>query len=330
MDDMMLMAYVDDNLQPRERKEVERTIVVSADVAERVALLRASALPYRRAFQRQQLPPVPESLTRNVAQLVDEYARAPGVRTVGRKDPSAAWASRASGRSAWSSPARARPWASACGSDPEFARPLRAHIRAAAPWVALAFVAGAFCCATALRLTGGSAPSDIAQTLASQATPVGISPWVIAAVNYQQLYARETVAADVPIAGLPQIVEDIRRDDGLSIHVPDLRSLGLTLKRVQRLRFNNRPLVQIVYLPEKGSPVSLCVITDDKPDAAPAEQHVDTMQVVTWRQAKQSYALIGMPGDSDLGAIGKYIAESGSDELLGQVLSAYRAAVSES
>ncbi|WP_027209642.1 anti-sigma factor family protein [Burkholderia sp. WSM2232] len=330
MDDILLMAYVDGNLQPRERKEVERTIVDSADVAERVALLRASALPYRRAFQRQQLPPVPESLARNVAQLVDAYAGASGKRTVGKKDPVAAWASRASGRSPWSSSGRARPWASTGASGLECARPVRARIRASAPWAALAFVAGAFCCATALRLSEGSAPAVVAQTLLPQARPAGLSPWVVAAVNYQRLYSRETVASDLPIAGLSQIVEDIRRDDGLSIQVPDLRSLGLTLKRVQRLRFNNKPLVQIVYLPEKGSPVSLCVITDNNPDGTLAQQHVDTMQVVTWRQAKQSYALIGTSGDSDLAAIGRYIAESGSGELLGQVLSTHRAAGSES
>uniref|UniRef100_E1TEB9 Putative transmembrane anti-sigma factor n=1 Tax=Burkholderia sp. (strain CCGE1003) TaxID=640512 RepID=E1TEB9_BURSG len=330
MDDILLMAYVDGNLQPRERKEVERTIGVSADVAERVALLRASALPYRRAFQRQQLPPVPESLARNVAQLIDAYAAASGTRTAGRKDPAAAWASRASGRIPWSSSGRARPWASACARGLEYARPVRARIRAAAPWAALAFVAGAFCCATVLRLTEGSASAVLAQTLSPQAMPAGLSPWVVAAVNYQRLYARETVASDLPIAGLPQIVEDIRRDDGLSIRVPDLRSLGFTLKRVQRLRFNNKALVQMVYLPEKGSPVSLCVITDDKPDATLAQQHVDTMQVVTWRQAKQSYALIGTSGDRDLEAIGKYIAGSGSGDLLSQLLSAHPLARSQS
>jgi anti-sigma factor RsiW len=132
----------------------------------------------------------------------------------------------------------------------------------------------------------------------------------------------------LPITGLAHIVEDIRRDDGLSIHVPDLRSLGLTFKRVQRLRFNDKPLVQIVYLPEKGLPVSLCVMTDDKPDAALAQQDVNTMQVVTWRQAKQSYALIATSGDTDLAAIGRHIAQSRAGEILGQALAAYQAPVS--
>ncbi len=51
---------------------------------------------------------------------------------------------------------------------------------------------------------------------------------------------------------LAYIVDDIRRDDGISFIHAGLRSFRLTFKRVQRLRFNDKPLVQIVYLPEKG------------------------------------------------------------------------------
>jgi hypothetical protein len=48
------------------------------------------------------------------------------------------------------------------------------------------------------------------------------------------------------------------------------RSQGLTFKRVQRPRFHDKPLVQIVYLPEKGNPVALCVLKEAKADAAPS------------------------------------------------------------
>jgi hypothetical protein len=67
---------------------------------------------------------------------------------------------------------------------------------------------------------------------------------------------------------------------------------------------------------------------DDKPDAALAQQDVNTMQVVTWRQAKQSYALIATSGDTDLAAIGRHIAQSRTGEILGQALAAYQAPVS--
>src|SRR5580698_9690490 len=72
MDDLHLMAYVDGELSPHDRHEVEREMTRSAEVSDRVALLKASQLPYQEAFAHQKLPPVPESLTRKI----EEMARA--------------------------------------------------------------------------------------------------------------------------------------------------------------------------------------------------------------------------------------------------------------
>jgi len=98
------------------------------------------------------------------------------------------------------------------------------------------------------------------------------------------------------------------RDDRLALRVPDLTSAGLTFKSVQRLRFNNKPLVQIVYLPQNGPPIALCVMKDTKPDQPVATKTVDAMDVATWRQAELSYALIGKSGNVDLAALGKRIS----------------------
>jgi anti-sigma factor RsiW len=327
MDDIRLMAYVDGELTPHEREEVEKAIRTSADVAERVALLEASVLPYRRAFQRQALPPVPESLTRKIAELAHAYATSAEAAPVGGNHRAAAPDS--------------QPDALAGPS-----LPVRSRLRTAAPWLAVAFIAGAFCCGTVLRFAPGAAqggfarPADqvaeqVADEVAGQngtqagtqaGAHAGASSWVVAAVSYQRLYTRDTVAWDSSnMAAAAHIVDNIRHDDGLPIRVPDLRSAGLTFKRIQRLRYNNKPLVQIVYLPEKGSPVALCVMKDEKADSALAQQQVDSMDVVTWRRAKLSYALIATPGDTDLGAIGKRISESNVEELVGQLSKADRA-----
>jgi anti-sigma factor RsiW len=69
-DDIQLMAYVDDNLSPRDRRKIEAEVRRSAKTATRVALLEASRLPYREAFAHQKLPPVPQRLIRKIAQLV--------------------------------------------------------------------------------------------------------------------------------------------------------------------------------------------------------------------------------------------------------------------
>ena len=144
-----------------------------------------------------------------------------------------------------------------------------------------------------------------------------LSPWVTAAVGYQQLFTRDTLAyaGDNPEAS-KKIVEDIRRADGLALRIPDLRSAGLTFKTVQRLRFHNKPLVQIVYLPEKGPPIALCVMKGMNSDQAVAAQVVDAMHVVTWRQAELSYALIGKTEGVDLGALGQRISNGEVDQLV--------------
>jgi anti-sigma factor RsiW len=290
-DDTLLMAYVDGELPSHEREEVERELRTSPDVAERVALLQASRLPYRDAFAGQKLPPVPASLTAKI----EEMARATKARTDGQtthpdvsvNDPVV---ERASG-----SPASPT---------------IRSRLRIAPAWLAVAFLGGAFACGLVLRLgPGAGLASNVGASIASVGT--GVSPWIMAAASYQQLYSRDTVAnvnsdTDLSI----KTVNEIRQDDGLALRIPDLSAAGLTFKRVQRLRFNNKPLVQIVYLPKEGAPIALCVMKEVKPDAAVTDQKVASMTVVTWRQAELGYALIGQPQGVDLTALGKLISGS--------------------
>jgi anti-sigma factor RsiW len=295
-DDILLMAYVDGELPPRQREEVERELRTSPDVAERVALLQASRLPYRDAFAAQKLPPVPPSLSAKI----EEMARAAKAKTT---------LPDAGPDTSVNDPVVPRAPGSPSSS------PIRSRLRVAPAWLAVAFLAGAFACGLVLRLGPDTGPaSNAGASLASVGT--GASPWVMAAASYQQLYSRETLANVDPDTNLSiKTVKEIRQDDGLALRVPDLSASGLTFKRVQRLRFNNKPLVQIVYLPEKGAPVALCVMKEVKPDAAVADQRVASMTVVTWRQAELGYALIGQPEGVDLTALGKQISAGGTAPL---------------
>ncbi|MGX6998282.1 anti-sigma factor family protein [Caballeronia sp. KNU42] len=301
-DDILLMAYVDGELPPHQREEVERELRTSPDAAERVALLQASRLPYRDAFAAQKLPPVPPSLSAKI----EEMARAAKAKTA---QPAV------SPDISVNDPVVPRAPGSASSS------PIRSRLRVAPAWLGVAFLAGAFACGLVLRLGPGMGPaSNTGASLASVGT--GVSPWVTAAASYQQLYSRETLAYVDPDANLSiKTVKEIREDDGLALRIPDLSAAGLTFKRVQRLRFNNKPLVQIVYLPEKGAPVALCVMKEVKPDAAVEDQRVASMTVVTWRQAELGYALIGQPEGVDLAALGKQIAAGGTAQLFSREIS---------
>jgi anti-sigma factor RsiW len=295
-DDILLMAYVDGELPPHQREEVERELLASPDLAERVALLQASRLPYRDAFAAQKLPPVPASLSAKI----EEMARAAQAKTAhGAASPDVSV----------NDPVVPRAPGSPSSS------PVRSRLRVAPAWLGVAFLAGAFACGLVLRLGPGMGPaSNAGASLAS--VGVGVSPWVMAAAGYQQLYSRETLANVDPDTNLSiKTVNEIRQDDGLALHIPDLSASGLSFKRVQRLRFNNKPLVQIVYLPKEGAPVALCVMKEAKPDAAVANQRVASMAVVTWRQADLGYALIGQPEGIDLTALGKQISAGGTAPL---------------
>jgi anti-sigma factor RsiW len=293
-DDILLMAYVDGELPPEERLEVEQQIAASAEVAERVALFEASRLPYGDAFAKQKLPPVPESLTKAIENLARQHAANPNANS----DKSA--------------------------NDPVLehnaqlppSAPVRSRLRIAPMWLAVAFVAGVFCCGAVLRFTPG--PNPAANTTVASAN---VSPWVKAVVGYQAMYGRETLAnATIDADGLKQIASVVRSDDGIALNVPDLSDAGLTLRRVQRLNFNNRRVIQIEYLPENGPPIALCIIKDAKPDQTVASQRMSDMNVVTWRQANLGYVLLAKGSDVDLTALGKRIAAGHEvGELVGQV-----------
>jgi anti-sigma factor RsiW len=77
IEDSLLMAYVDGELSPEGRSEVEAAVAHSPELAERLSAMRASALPYGAAFERQVLPPVPPQLARRISELAAVNAVAP-------------------------------------------------------------------------------------------------------------------------------------------------------------------------------------------------------------------------------------------------------------
>ncbi|MBJ9664304.1 anti-sigma factor [Burkholderia gladioli] len=286
-DDIQLLAYVDGKLPLPERAAIDQAMRASPALAGQVALLRASALPYRDAFATQALPPMPAGLAHKLEQLAREHAAAPAFTAPpGANDPAIA------GHGAGATPPRSR-------------------LRVAPAWLAVAFVAGAFLCGGILQFAPGAVGLD---------APFGAGSaprtWIAAAAGYQQLYSRDTLASvNADPAATASTLDEIRRVDGFDMTIPDLRAAGLTFKRVQRLRFEGRPLVQIVYLPEHGAPIALCVMKEAKPDQAIASRSIAQMDVVNWRQSTLAYALIGQPGDADLALIAQRISAPGAAPL---------------
>jgi len=75
IDDSVLLAYVDGDLSAERRLAVEAAAAHSAELADRLAAMRASALPFGAAFDRQALPDVPPQLTQRIAELASVSGR---------------------------------------------------------------------------------------------------------------------------------------------------------------------------------------------------------------------------------------------------------------
>jgi anti-sigma factor RsiW len=177
--------------------------------------------------------------------------------------------------------------------------------------VAAAFAAGALCCAIALQL------------LSTAATPragtAQVSPWIKAVADYQQLYSRATLAnvTEDPTLSV-RVINDLRLKDGIGVVVPDLRSAALTFKRVQRLSFHDRPVVQMVYLPEQGEPIALCATPDPRPDERPHAQQVGELNTVSWRRENLGYVVLGKQPAAALLDLGRRIASGSTNRLYGR------------
>ncbi|MGE7990131.1 anti-sigma factor family protein [Pseudomonas sp. NPDC089554] len=286
-DDALLIAYVEGELSPQQCEEIEQLMNASPELAERVALLMSSALPYSEAFARQSIPPVPQSLVRSVDALLAQHGVSSAAPASAPSQPPESLLTRLFGR-------------------PKFG------------WLAVAFSTGAICCGLVLQggFLGGAANTDSALQQAPVVAQVQASPWVTQAANYQRLYSRDTINhVTLQVDDIRKTLADIREIDGMELRVPDLSAQGLSFKRVQRLRFNNKALIQLVYLPEHGEPVALCVMKEPKPDQSIAELDVAGMDVVVWRQSQLGYALIGAPKDVDLKAVARTVAERSSGQL---------------
>jgi len=118
-------------------------------------------------------------------------------------------------------------------------------------------------------------------------------PWVQAVARYQALYVRETV---------DHVPEDPERTRTLlaafaeraqtRIAVPDLRPVGLAFRRVQRLAVGDSPLIQMMYLPAEGKPMSLWVLHVKQRDRGVITRWVDGVGVTTWRRNGLAYVMV--------------------------------------
>ncbi|MBV8404949.1 MAG: anti-sigma factor [Gammaproteobacteria bacterium] len=262
IDESDLLAYADGSLSSERMAEIEAAVARSPELAARLAAMRASALPYRAAYEAQPAPPLPARLTARVAELIEANSGRPRAR---------------------------KSW----------------------PRLVAAFAAGVVCCAVSWTILSSGRPLE--------STAGGMSPWIHAVADYQQLYSRETLANVTEDHRLSdRVISELQVADGMSVRVPDLRSAGLIFKRVQRLSFHQQPVVQMVYLPEQGDPIALCATRDARPNEEPHVRQIDELITVSWRRGNLGYVLLGRAPAQSMLELAQRLARGETGTLYGR------------
>lgn len=117
--------------------------------------------------------------------------------------------------------------------------------------------------------------------------------WVSHVASYQKLYTATTFAA---VSATPQQVDQQLAEvsQGIGIDLINLpQAAGLTFKRAQLLGFAGKPLVQISYLRDDGTPVALCIIPAGPDDAGLSMGAAEGLGLARWNTHGYGFLLIG-------------------------------------
>lgn len=249
LDDSILVAYVDGELDAEAARSVEAALAQDAEARRKVRDLSRSAGLLRGAFGAVLHDPVPEN-------LIDKIMRYPV-------------------------------------SD----APQR---RTALKWTLAASIA---------FLLGGGAIGYMAATVGpeplSAEARVG---WLITYIaQYHRIYAGEKRhLVEVGADQTPHIEAWLGKRLGRQLKVPDLSAEALEFKGARLLVFDDKPVVQLMYLPRDGRPIAICITRSDGEDSSAKLDRRDDLNLLHWRSAGYVYVVVGWVGEArlrDVGAI---------------------------
>jgi anti-sigma factor RsiW len=269
IDEVTLRAYVDSELSAAERQSVDAALANSSELRAQLAAMKASCLPYQTAFDTQEMPEVPEALKKQLMAM-SAVANVPSMPTVSIQNPQKVQA------------LPRRQWLNFAGAGFALAASFAAGVAVRPAW-----------------FSGlGSKPSD------------EVADWAKAVASYQAMYVRDTVerVSDTE-ANARRVITEFQSHSQAVLVVPDLSNVGFEFKRVQRLAFNDKPLIQMAYLPQRGKPAALCVMSaTSKIDIDASVRRLENLSIVTWTRAQLSYVFAVDIAQDDALKIGQAIS----------------------
>ena len=230
-------AWVDGELGELRSREVSRSVESDIELGRIANSMRASMLPYQKAYEQASLPAVPDSLRANIADLRESADSGKNFdnkykKTVVSKHKNAS---------------EDDPVNSVTNDLGENSTLKLFGIAASMMLAAMiGYLAGS-------DLSGEGVKPD---TLVSSDT-LQTDIFAESVAAYQAFYTRDTlIGADNSAPVVAAMTERLANQTGMEVLIPKLD--GYEFVRAQHLSYNGKPLLQLVYLGEEGGPLALC------------------------------------------------------------------------
>lgn len=255
--DADLIAYLDGALDEQQLSKLLQASEHDSDLAQTLAALDASRLPYEAAYAQQSLPELPAALNHRVAQLLE---------VAGSQETS---------RGPFS--------LSRTGQG------------VAAAVLAISCLATGYLLGNGQARVENTVSAELPrQTDAIGEERDHHDALVRRVADYQSLYAAATVEGiDNGEADARIMMDRLRKTGWTNVGVPDLSDQGYEFVRAQQLGFNGRPLVQLVYKRPGSAPLALCYMpitaVADKPIR---HEVIHGLGTLDWIADGQSFVLV--------------------------------------
>jgi anti-sigma factor RsiW len=263
IDDMMLMAYVDGEVDPETAREIEAAVAAEPGLGRRIAQFRETSAATRAAYGDVLAEPVPERLT----QLFSAAAGA-------QRQPQAAAV-------AVLSPAAGR--------------------RAGFIWRNAGWAAAAAIAAVALIFEGGRIGlppfashhiQDVAASTADSERWIdNLAAWY--RVHHASFEKDQRLLVDIGAENLEELEKWVGTKLQREITVPDLSAFGFRSQGGRLLLIGRRPAAQFFYAGESQELVQLVIGFTDQPDRSGRLDQRDDVNIISWRDKGYAYAFIG-------------------------------------
>ena len=261
-DDETLVAYLDDEFDTAERRQVEAWLDSDLEARDRLAALAETTHLVRSAFAEIVNEPVPDRL---IAAARGEAAAATGVSNVvplqrlGRTMPATSW------------------------------------------WIGVAAAAGLFGLAiggaggffgTGL-LSSQNTPNERQVAVAASA-----SNWLDNAAAYYKLSvnAGDSMLVDVPASSdSREALQKISQSLPQQVRLPDLKPWGLTFRGTRLVVFEGHPAAQLIYTTDNKAigPLTLLIGATKQTDVQPTLDRRQDVNELYWRHGGRAYVLVG-------------------------------------